>query len=77
MYVYFKFSIVYLSQDIKIIHYMRYMYILFIEGFLVVSFIYICYQVYNTTRNIPIVDIFFFVIVIINFQSNKFVNLFY
>lgn len=70
MYVYFKFSIVYLSQDIKIIHYMRYMYILFIEGFLVVSFIYICYQVYNTTRNIPIVDIFFFVIVIINFQSN-------
>lgn len=70
MYVYFKFSIVYLSQDIKSIHYMRYMYILFIEGFLVVSFIYICYQVYNTTRNIPIVDIFFFVIVIINFQSN-------
>lgn len=70
MYVYFKFSIVYLSQDIKIIHYMRYMCILFIEGFLVVSFIYICYQVYNTTRNIPIVDIFFFVIVIINFQSN-------
>lgn len=70
MYVYFKFSIVYLSPDIKIIHYMRYMYILFIEGFLVVSFIYICYQVYNTIRNIPIVDIFFFVIVIINFQSN-------
>lgn len=65
----YKFSIVYLSQDIKIIHYMRYMYIIFIEGFLVVS-LYICYQVYNTTRNIPIVDIFFFVIVIINFQSN-------